>query len=134
MTLNIEINDAKVANFTSQAKDEIKIQIDDISSKLIEEALRIERSERLKGDKQEVTSSVVQKAAELFFLRYSRVKSRKRKVLIEIASLLLMSLSSILFTIAFSDLQNKLTVLCFAITFLTIGIVFSVISIMNKYE
>ena len=65
MKFDIDITDAKVATFSNQAKDELKTQIDDISIKLVDEALRIETSERLKGDKHEVTSSIVQKALKI---------------------------------------------------------------------
>ncbi len=134
MKLNININDDKVINFSNQAKDELLAQITDISDKLIEEALRVEISERLKGYKQEVTSSIVQKTAELFLQRYNFVKNRKKRMGIEIASLVFMSLTSIFFTIAFQDLSNNVIVLLIAIILLMVGLITSVISIQNKYE
>lgn len=134
MKFDIDITDAKVATFSNQAKDELKTQIDDISIKLVDEALRIETSERLKGDKQEVTSSIVQKASELFQIRYNHDNNRTKRICVEICSLVSMSLASIAFTIAFHDLSNNSSTLFIAIIFLMVGIATSVISIMGKYE
>lgn len=134
MTLDIDIPDTKVANFSNLAKDELKTQINDISWKLVEEALRVESSERLKGDKQEVTSSVVLKSAELFLRRYNSKKRNIKRMCIEIFSTTFITLSGIGFTMAFYDLQNKIWMLFISIMLLVIGIITYVITIKNKYE
>jgi len=134
MTLDIDIPDTKVANFSNLAKDELKTQINDISQKLVEEALRVESSERLKGDKQEVTSSVVLKSAELFLRRYNSKKGNIKRMCIEISSTIFITLSGIGFTMAFYDLQNNIWVLFIAIMLLVIGTITYVITIKNKYE
>lgn len=134
MKIEIDISDNKVSPFSNQAIDELRGQISNLTNKLVDEALRIEASERLKGGSQEITSSVVQMAADLFLIRYNKVKKRNKKVLIEIASHIFTLLTSILFAIAFDDLQNNCLILVIAIISLGLAITFSVISIMNKYE
>jgi len=132
MKLDININDAKVASFSNRAKKELETQIVDISDKLVDEALRIETSERLRGNEQEVTSSIVQKASELFLRKYDYIKKKPYRIVTEIVALVAMSLQGILFTIAFQDISNNLLALVFAIIFLVVGIITSVLSIMNK--
>lgn len=132
MTLDINISDVKVASFSNRAKEELKSQIVDISNKLVDESLRIETSENLGGKVQEVTSSIVQKASELFLRNYEYIKRKPTRVATEIIALVMMSLQGILFTIAFHDISNSLWILCVAIIFLVVGIICSVLSIMNK--
>lgn len=132
MTLNINISDVKVASFSNRAKEELMSQIVDISNKLVDESLRIETSENLGGKVQEVTSSIVQKASELFLRNYEYIKRKPTRVATEIIALVMMSLQGILFTIAFHDISNSLWILCVAIIFLVVGIICSVLSIMNK--
>lgn len=132
MKLDINISDVKVASFSNRAKEELKSQIVDISNKLVDEALRIETSERLRGNEQEVTSSIVQKASELFLRKYDYIKKKPYRIVTEIVALVAMSLQGILFTIAFQDISNNLLALVFAIIFLVVGIITSVLSIMNK--
>lgn len=132
MTFEINIVDTKVGSFSNRAKDELKSQMIIISEKLVDEALRIETSERLSGDVQEVTSSIVQKASELILRRYDYVKRKTPRVYVEIFSLVTMSLSSVLFTIAFSNISSNICALYIALPFFAIGIVTSVLSIMNK--
>lgn len=132
MTLNFNISDVKVASFSNRAKEELMSQIVDISNKLVDESLRIETSENLGGKVQEVTSSIVQKASELFLRNYEYIKRKPTRVATEIIALVMMSLQGILFTIAFHDISNSLWILCVAIIFLVVGIICSVLSIMNK--
>lgn len=132
MTLDINISDVKVASFSNRAKEELMSQIVDISNKLVDESLRIETSENLGGKVQEVTSSIVQKASELFLRNYEYIKRKPTRVATEIIALVMMSLQGILFTIAFHDISNSLWILCVAIIFLVVGIICSVLSIMNK--
>jgi hypothetical protein len=49
----------------------------------------------------------VQKAAELFLTRYYHDKGRYKRIIVEIVSIVGMSLASIGFTVAFNDLQNN---------------------------
>lgn len=132
MELKIDILDAKVVNFSNQAKNELKSQIADISDKLTDETLRIETSERLSGNVQEVTSSMVKKASELFLRRYDYVKQKPRRLLCEIVSLVSTLLYSFFFTLAFSNLTNNVWALYLAIPFFAVGLVTSVLSIINK--
>lgn len=132
MKIEIEITDEKIANFSDLAQRELKAQICDISNKLIDEAGRVEASERLSGDVKEVTSSIVRKASELFLRRYNYNKKTPQRVIIDIVAILSMSLTGVFFTIAFTDFPNHVAVLCVAMLLFAVGAVTSVISVMNK--
>lgn len=132
MKIEFEIDDSKVSSFSEQAKMEFLAQVNDISEKLADEAGRIETSERLSGDVQEITSAIVKKAAELFLRRYNYIKHMKRRVFVEICAILSTSLTSILFTIAFSDLANNTFALCLGLVTFLIASVTSVISVLEK--
>ena len=132
MTFEISITESKVETFSNQAKVELKTQIADISNKLVDEALRVETSGRLRGNVQEVTSSIVKKASELFLLRYDYINRRPNRLWLEIISNISMALMGIFFTVAFSGPQTNKVLLLIGIIFLAVGIVAMVLSIMNK--
>lgn len=134
MKLNIDIPDAKITNFSNQAKDELKTQIAEITNNLVDESLRIETSERLKGNTQEVTSSVVQKSAEIFLRRYNSKKGSTKMMYIEILSTVLLTVSGMGSTFAFYDLPNNLWILLISLALFVIGITGYVITIKKKYE
>ena len=108
MIITIEIEDSKVSDFSTQAKEELILQMNDISQKLVEESLRVEASERLSGNTAEITKSVVKKAAELFLRRYDYVKKKRTNLYIEIAAVAAMPISSFLAPIFYAATPQSL--------------------------
>ncbi len=132
MTFDIDINDAKVTNFSNLAQEELKKQIRVVADKIVDESLRIEISERLGGDIQEVTSSVVQKAAETFLHRFFVKKGRRKREMLELCSIVSMTLTGLLIGIASKDWNSHELILILGLLCFAIGIGTSSFSIMNK--
>ena len=132
MIITIEIEDSKVSDFSTQAKEELILQMNDISQKLVEESLRVEASERLSGNTAEITKSVVKKAAELFLRRYDYVKKKRTNLYIEIAAVAAMPISSFLAPIFYAATPQSLLGLGFSFFLFSAGLVAYVISMTNR--
>ena len=132
MNINFDISDEKVSFFSERAKEKYKTHIKDIAEKLANEA----ESLAIPDDNvKEVTSPLVGKAAELFTKQYNYKKRKTIRLLIVLGSEISMALTSIFFTIAFSDKDNltdHLVILSFAIIFLVVGVTCTIFSIIEN--
>lgn len=132
MTIEIDVIDEKIGNFSGLAIGELRSQISDISTKLVDEAIRIEVSERLKGNPPEITASYVQSASEIFLRRYNCIKGRNKRIKLGILSYIFTSVSSIAFTLTFSVANGNALMLLLSLLLFGVAITLSVLSLINK--
>ncbi len=132
MKIQIDIPIESVSCFSEQAKQEFQLQAQKIANDLADEAMRVETYKRSLSKVKQVTPDMVEIAAEKFLKQYVIEKKAPLKIFTEIISIVSTSLTSIFFTIAFSNLTNHLVILVLAIIFFAIAITTSVISILNK--
>lgn len=132
MKIQFDIPDESLSCFSNEAKDECILQAKIITEKLADEAMRIETVMRSNSNVKQVTPDMVDSAAKVFLKQYVKEKNSKKRCIIEIFSLASTSLTSILFSYAFTDLANHQIILIVAIFLSFIAISTSVISILNK--
>ena len=132
MKIEFDIYEEKVACFSGPAKEELRTKICDIANNLVDEACRVESKGLFKGKTPEVSCAMVVQAANIFLKDYNFLKRNKWKFFLDIISFFSTSGSSVLFTIAFSDVANNLQFLIIAILLFGIGSVTTGINIYDK--
>lgn len=125
MPVQIEIQDNDLAGFTPEGKNILKSEIEKYSKEVIQESGRIEATVmRMNNSASEITGYIVEKAASVCRDPFKRKKSKKM-IGLQIASMLLMFTSGIIFNVE-NFKQNTLLMACFILSTilgLTAGII-----------
>lgn len=113
MDFLVQVDDSKLTSFTTSSKSELQLKINGIANDIVDEAMRIERSERGDGNNGEIVRNDVAKAASLFTRYIERQKGKKIFAFLEIFG----SMSGLLAGI-FLPMHND------NILYLVIGVIF----------
>lgn len=97
MPINININDADLAGFNEQAKQELKASIETFSDDLISEANRIESSVNSTSQGPEITSSIVRDAKVLIRHKISKPKRNIWSIILKIGASVLSLIAGIMY-------------------------------------
>ena len=113
MDFTVQVDDNKLTSFTVSSKSELLLKLNGIANDIVDEAMRIERSERGDGNNGEIVRNDVAKAASLFTRYIERRKGKKIFAFLEIFG----SLSGLLAGV-FLPMHND------SIFYLVIGVIF----------
>lgn len=113
MDFLVQVEDKKLTSFTDSSKSELQLKLNGIANDIVDEAMRIERSERGDGNNGEIVRNDVTKAASLFTRYIERRKGKKKFAVLEILG----SLSGLLAGV-FLPMHND------SILYLIIGVIF----------
>ena len=128
MTINFNIPDNKIINFSKEAKKELSKQSCRITKEIIDEACRIEASRRISDTGSEVTQSNVREAASHPRLSFSRKKIWPNKIIQGLAFISSLITGGLFDTDKFN---NTATVILF-ISVLFIAITLNMYLIINQ--
>lgn len=84
MEFTVQVEDNKLISFTDSSKTELRMKLNGIANDIVDEAVRIERSERGDGINGEIVRNDVIKAASLFTRYIERRKGKKKFAILEI--------------------------------------------------
>lgn len=128
MDIRIQISDTKLTSFTSESKQELGSVLYGIADAIVDEAARIERSERGDGKSGEIVRNDVTKAASLFSRYIERRKSTRVFIACEMGS----TISAILAGIMLPQYNISVFFLITGVVFLIFAVVLSLYLIMKK--
>lgn len=128
MDFTVQVDDNKLTSFTDSSKSELKLKLNGIANDIVDEAMRIERSERGDGNTGEIVRNDVAKAASLFTRYIERRKGKKIFAVLEILG----SLSGLMAGVFLPMHSDSTFYLVFGVLFILISGVTSIYLINNK--
>ncbi len=128
MDFTVHVEDNKLTSFTDSSKAELGLKLNGIANDIVDEATRIERSERGDGNTAEVVRNDVVKAASLFTRYIERRKGKKTFAVLEILG----SLSGLLAGIFLPMHDKGVSYLIFGVIFILFSGALAVYLINNK--
>jgi len=129
MPINININDADLAGFNDQAKQELKTSIETFSDDLISEANRIESSVNSTSQGPEITSSIVRDAKVLIRHKISKPKRNAWSVVMKIGASVLSLVAGIMYQ---KEKLQDTTYLVFYIIVIALAILLTTITVLKE--
>jgi len=128
MDIRIQIPDNKLASFTASSKEELSSKMAGIADAIVDEATRIERSERGDGTQGEVVRNDVVKAASLFTRHIDHRRAKKVFAVCEVGS----TVSGLLAGIMIPMYESNVLYMISGIFFLVISVILSFYLIFFK--
>ena len=128
MDFTVQVDDNKLTSFTDSSKSELKLKLNGIANDIVDEAMRIERSERGDGNTGEIVRNDVAKAASLFTRYIERRKGKKIFAFLEILG----SLSGLMAGVFLPMHSDSTFYLVFGVLFILISGVTSIYLINSK--
>ncbi len=129
MPINININDADLAGFNDQAKQELKTSIETFSDDLIAEANRIESSVNSTSQGPEITSSIVRDAKVIIRHKISKPKRNRCSILLKIGASVLSLVAGIMYQ---KEKLQDTTYLVFYIIIIALAILLTTITVIKE--
>lgn len=124
MRIDLNIDDSKVNNFTSDAKNELKNQLDKFSNSVISESQYIIEATLENGATPEITGNTVIQAARKSKIVHSKKNSSWLLTVNKIVSSLSLTITGFIFEKNMGNLRLLLFLLIFAIACITTVIQF----------
>ena len=128
MDFLVQVDDSKLTSFTDSSKSELQLKLNGIANDIVDEAMRIERSERGDGNNGEIVRNDVAKAASLFTRFIERRKGKKVFAFCEIIG----SLSGLMAGIFLPMYERNVVCLIAGVIFLLLAGMLSLYLIVNK--
>lgn len=128
MDFLVQVEDKKLTSFTDSSKSELQLKLNGIANDIVDEAMRIERSERGDGNTGEIVRNDVAKAASLFTRYIERRKGKKIFAILEILG----SLSGLMAGVFLPMHSDSTFYLVFGVLFILISGVTSIYLINSK--
>lgn len=128
MEFSVQVEDNKLTSFTDSSKTELGMKLNGIANGIVDEAMRIERSERGDGNNGEIVRNDVAKAASLFTRYIERRKGKKKFAVLEILG----SLSGLLAGVFLPMHNENVLYLVFGVLFILLSGGLSMYLINNK--
>lgn len=129
MTVQVEIADDKVSNFSADAKKCFKEQVIKYADDLVKEANLLEETTREDGATMEITSNIVLQAAR----KNKNIRAKKPNrflFIVKVVSVLSLTLAGFLFDL--DDFQNNKAILFIFMVIFTIAVASTVLQFVKE--